>query len=210
VIGVLISGAALFQCLAWAGDGDCGTEAAAANRRPFAFSEDEMVAEALIFIVLPALLLAAAVWDLASFTIPNFLQIGLLAAFALLMLVHPLSASEFGMHLLAGFVGLVVGFTLFSFGYIGGGDAKLFACMALWFGMNDLLSYTLVASVFGGALTLGLLAMRNWPLPAPLASQSWLLRLHDDREGIPYGAALAAGAFFILSQAEIFRAALAG
>jgi prepilin peptidase CpaA len=169
-----------------------------------------MVAEALIFVVLPALLLAAAVWDVASFTIPNFLQIGLLAAFALLMLVHPLSAGEFGMHLLAGFIGLVAGFTLFSLGYIGGGDAKLFACMALWFGMNDLLSYTLVASVFGGALTLGLLAMRNWPLPAPLASQNWLLRLHDDREGIPYGAALAAGAFFILSQAEIFRAALAG
>jgi prepilin peptidase CpaA len=125
------------------------------------------------------------------------------------MIVHPLGVGDFGMHVLAGFIGLVAGFALFSFGYIGGGDAKLFACMALWFGMNDLLSYTLIASIFGGALTLGLLAMRNWPLPALLASQNWLLRLHDDREGIPYGAALAAGAFFILSQAEIFQAALA-
>jgi prepilin peptidase CpaA len=168
-----------------------------------------MIAQALILFVLPALLVAAAVWDIASFTIPNFLQLGLLAAFALLMIVHPLAVGDFGMHLLAGFIGLVAGFALFSFGYIGGGDAKLFACMALWFGMNDLLSYTLIASIFGGALTLGLLAMRNWPLPALLASQNWLLRLHDDREGIPYGAALAAGAFFILSQAEIFQAALA-
>ncbi|HEX7724987.1 MAG TPA: prepilin peptidase [Rhizomicrobium sp.] len=168
-----------------------------------------MIAQALILFVLPALLVAAAVWDIASFTIPNFLQLGLLAAFALLMIVHPLGVGDFGMHLLAGFIGLVAGFALFSFGYIGGGDAKLFACMALWFGMNDLLSYTLIASIFGGALTLGLLAMRNWPLPALLASQNWLLRLHDDREGIPYGAALAAGAFFILSQAEIFQAALA-
>ena len=168
-----------------------------------------MIAQALILFVLPALLVAAAVWDIASFTIPNFLQLGLLAAFALLMIVHPLGVGDFGMHLLAGFIGLVAGFALFSFGYIGGGDAKLFACMALWLGMNDLLSYTLIASIFGGALTLGLLAMRNWPLPALLASQNWLLRLHDDREGIPYGAALAAGAFFILSQAEIFQAALA-
>lgn len=168
-----------------------------------------MVAHALILFVLPSLLLAAAIWDLASYTIPNFLQLALLAAFALLMVVHPLSASDFAMHLLAGFIGLVAGFTLFSFGYIGGGDAKLFACIALWFGINDLLPYTLIASVFGGALTLGLLAMRNWPLPALLASQNWLLRLHDDREGIPYGAALAAGAFFILSQAEIFQAAIA-
>jgi prepilin peptidase CpaA len=168
-----------------------------------------MIAQALILFVLPALLVAAAVWDIASFTIPNFLQLGLLAAFALLMIVHPLGVGDFGMHVLAGFIGLVAGFALFSFGYIGGGDAKLFACMALWFGMNDLLSYTLIASIFGGALTLGLLTMRNWPLPALLASQNWLLRLHDDREGIPYGAALAAGAFFILSQAEIFQAALA-
>jgi prepilin peptidase CpaA len=169
-----------------------------------------MIAHTLILFVLPALLLAAAVWDIASFTIPNFLQAGLLAAFALLMIVHPLGAGEFGMHLLAGFIGLVAGFTLFALGYIGGGDAKLFACVALWFGMDDLLAYTLVASVFGGALTLGLLAMRNWPLPAPLATQNWLLRLHDDAEGIPYGAALAAGAFFILSQAEIFRSVLGG
>ncbi|HEY2032559.1 MAG TPA: prepilin peptidase [Rhizomicrobium sp.] len=169
-----------------------------------------MIPHALVLFVLPGLLLAAAAWDLASYTIPNFLQAGLLAAFALLMAVHPLGAETFGMHLLAGFIGLVVGFTLFSLGYIGGGDAKLFACTALWFGMNDLLAYTLVASVFGGMLTLGLLAMRNLPLPAPLASQNWLLRLHDGDKGIPYGAALAAGAFFILSQSEIFRSALAG
>jgi prepilin peptidase CpaA len=169
-----------------------------------------MIAQTLILFVLPALLLAAAVWDLASFTIPNFLQIGLLAAFALLMIVHPLSASAFGMHLLAGFIGLTAGFTLFALGYIGGGDAKLFACVALWFGMHDLLLYALVASVFGGALTFGLLAMRFWPLPAPLATQNWLVRLHDSQAGIPYGAALAAGAMFILSQAEIFRSALVG
>jgi prepilin peptidase CpaA len=169
-----------------------------------------MITSALILVVLPALLLAAAVWDIASYTIPNFLQLGLLAAFAVLMIVHPLSAGAFGMHVLAGFIGLVAGFTLFALGYIGGGDAKLFACVALWFGMDDLLAYTLIASIFGGALTLGLLAMRNWPLPAPLAAQNWLLRLHDESEGIPYGAALAAGAFFILSQSEIFRVALAG
>ena len=188
-----------------------GTDAAAAPKAAVRISRiGQMVAHALILFILPALLLAAAVWDIASYTIPNFLQLALLAAFAILMIVHPLSAGDFGMHLLAGFIGLVAGFTLFSLGYIGGGDAKLFACIALWFGIDDLLPFTLIASVFGGILTLSLLAMRLWPLPAPLATQNWLLRLHDDRAGIPYGAALAAGAFFILSQAEIFRAALAG
>ena len=83
-----------------------------------------MIAQALILFVLPALLVAAAVWDIASFTIPNFLQLGLLAAFALLMIVHPLGVGDFGMHLLAGFIGLVAGFALFSFGYIGGGEPQ--------------------------------------------------------------------------------------
>jgi prepilin peptidase CpaA len=52
--------------------------------------------------------------------------------------------------------------------------------------------------------------MRFLPLPAPLATQNWLVRLHDSQAGIPYGAALAAGALFILSQAEIFRSVLVG
>ena len=169
-----------------------------------------MIVYWLLFFVLPALLVAAAMWDIASFTIPNFIPVALLAGFALLLIVHPMSASAFGVHLLAGFIGLAVGFTLFALGYIGGGDAKLFAGVALWFGLHDLLLYTLVASVFGGALTLSILAMRRVPLPAPLAAQGWLLRLHDDREGIPYGVALAAGAFFVLPQTEIFRAAFGG
>jgi prepilin peptidase CpaA len=45
------------------------------------------------------------------------------------------------------------------------------------------------------------------PLPQSLASTGWILRLHDQRGGIPYGVALAAGAFFILSHTEIFRLA---
>ena len=109
-----------------------------------------------------------------------------------------MSAGQFGGDMLAGFIGLVAGFTLFALGYIGGGDAKLFACVSLWLGMHDLLLYALLASMFGGGLTLGLLAARRVPLPRLLAAQDWLLRLHDEREGIPYGVALAAGAIFIL------------
>ena len=167
-----------------------------------------MIAYGLVFFLLPALLLAAAAWDLASFTIPNAIQVALFSAFAVFVLASHMGAASLGGHVLAGFIGLVAGFTLFAFGYIGGGDAKLFSCAALWFGMHDLLGYALIASIFGGALTLGLLAARRVPLPGILAAQGWLLRLHDEREGIPYGVALAAGAFFILPQAEVFRAAL--
>jgi prepilin peptidase CpaA len=114
------------------------------------------------------------------------------------------------MHLLAGLIALGVGFALFAFGYIGGGDAKLYAGAALWLGLHDLLVYTLIATILGGFLTLALLGLRQMPLPAGLARQGWISKLHDSRSGIPYGVALAAGVFAILPQAEILRLAAAG
>ena len=41
----------------------------------------------------------------------------------------PSGRAGIGLHLLAGFIGLAMGFTLFALGYIGGGDAKLFAAV---------------------------------------------------------------------------------
>jgi len=169
-----------------------------------------MIPFALIMFFVPAVLIAAAGWDIASFTIPNFIQALLLAAFAIFVMASGMNAMMIGSHLLAGLIGLAVGFALFALGYVGGGDAKLFACVALWFGLHDIFPYALVASVFGGALTLGLLGMRKLPMPQFLTSQGWLMRLHDDHEGIPYGVALAAGAFFLLPQSEVFRVALGG
>jgi len=166
-----------------------------------------MAAELLVIVVLPALLALAAGWDLASFTIPNWLQAALVAVFVVFALAAGITPAAAGWHLLAGCLGLAFGFSLFALGYVGGGDAKLFACVALWLGFHDLAQYVLAASLAGGALTLTLLAVRHLPLPAALTGQSWLLRLHDERAGIPYGAALAAGAFFILPQTEIFRLA---
>ncbi len=164
-----------------------------------------MIAEFLVFAALPALLLAAAGWDIASYTIPNFLALALLGAFALFAMASSMAPAIVGWHLLAGFIGLVAGFILFALGYVGGGDAKLFACVALWFGLRDLGEYALFAAVFGGMLTLGLLSFRKIPLSSTLGRQGWLMRLHDEKAGIPYGAALAAGAFALLPYTDVFR-----
>jgi prepilin peptidase CpaA len=169
-----------------------------------------MIAESIVLLVLPALFVAAAACDMASFTIPNRIQIGLILAFALFAAATGMNFHLLGNHALAGGIGLLAGFSLFAFGYVGGGDAKLFAAAGLWFGMGDLLPYTLIASVLGGALTLGLLAARQVPLPQLLARQGWILRLHDQDSGIPYGIALAAGALSLLPYSEIFRLGLSG
>jgi prepilin peptidase CpaA len=166
-----------------------------------------MIAEILVIVALPLLLVGAAGWDLASFTIPNFINVAVIAVFPLFALAAGLPMAAVGLHLLAGFLGLAIGFTLFALGYIGGGDAKLFAGIALWLGFADLMPYALLASVCGGFLTLALLMVRQWPLPAVLAGQPWILKLHDRRSGVPYGVALAAGAFILLPHTEIFRLA---
>ena len=91
-------------------------------------------------------------------------------------------------------------------GWVGGGDAKVAAGAALWFGFDHLLHFLLYASLFGGALTLLLLQFRQWPLPYPLTGQAWLLRLHAKQTGIPYGIALAIGALMVYPETEWIKA----
>jgi prepilin peptidase CpaA len=169
-----------------------------------------VIQEFLVLVLVPAVLIAAAGWDLASFTIPNFLQAVLLAGFAVFAVASGMPLAALGWHLLGAFIGLAIGFALFAFGFVGGGDAKLFACVALWFGLPDLIDYAMIASVFGGVLTLAMLGFRQLPLPRMLTGQGWLMRLHDQKAGIPYGVALASGAFAVLPYTDVFRAGLAG
>ena len=106
----------------------------------------------------------------------------------------------------AGATVLTVAFACFAMGWVGGGDAKVAASAALWFGFGYLLNYLLYASLFGGALTLLLLQFRQWPLPYPLTGQAWLLKLHAKDSGIPYGIALAIGALLIYPETEWMKA----
>ncbi len=169
-----------------------------------------MMTEILVIGVLPALLAAAAGWDIASYTIPNVLQAALLGGFVVFVFVAGFSPAQVGSHLLAGVLGLAMGFALFALGYVGGGDAKLFAGTALWFGFSDFSKYALVATILGGAFAVGLVALRSVPLPELLTRHPWIARLHSRGAGIPYGVALAAGACLVLPQTEIFRLAAAG
>jgi prepilin peptidase CpaA len=169
-----------------------------------------MIAQLLVLVVLPALLLAAAFCDLTRYTIPNRLCAATALFFPLFAFLLPLPLSALGLHAAAGAAGLALGFGLFALGWIGGGDAKLFAAIALWLGFGDLAEYAVAVALFGGALTLTLMMLRQVPLPAALLGQGWILKLHDRRSGVPYGVALAAGAFAVLPHAAIFRLAAQG
>src|SRR5215472_4678126 len=165
-----------------------------------------MAAETLILAVLALLALAAA-WDIASFTIPNFIPLSLIALFACFVVTARLSVSEVGLHFFVGCLGLIAGFALFALRLIGGGDAKLFAATLVWLGFRDALDYALIAALFGGGLTLAILSLRALPLPVFLVRHAWIARLHDQKAGIPYGVALASGAFAVLPYTEVFHIA---
>src|SRR6476661_6226254 len=156
-----------------------------------------MLIDALKLLLFPALMAFAASSDLLTMTISNRLSLALAGGFAILTIASGMPLPAIGWHLAAGGLVLAVSFVLFTQGWIGGGDAKLAAATALWFGFDHLLDYLLYASLFGGALTLAILQFRKLPLPGVLSRQGWILRLHDNAGGIPYGIALAAAALAV-------------
>jgi prepilin peptidase CpaA len=156
-----------------------------------------MLTDAIRLFLFPALIAFAASSDLLTMTISNRVSLALTGGFLLLAIVTGMSPTAIAMHFGAAALVLAVGFTCFSFGWIGGGDAKLAAATALWFGFEYLLEYLVYASLFGGVLTLLLIQFRLLPLPATLARHEWIMRLHEKGGGVPYGIALAAAALMV-------------
>ena len=146
----------------------------------------------LLFVAFPLALAFAAASDLLTMTIANRLVAAMLAAFALSLPFVGMTWYEAAMHLAAGGLVIAITFAFFAAGWIGGGDAKFAAVVALWLGWNNLVDFTLYAALFGGALTLLILSFRRSVLPAFVIRQPWVQRLHDKKAGVPYGVALAA------------------
>jgi prepilin peptidase CpaA len=165
-----------------------------------------MILDTARLLLFPALMAFAAASDLFTMTISNRVSVALLAGFLFLALASGMAPDSILAHLGAGALVLVLAFGCFAMGWIGGGDAKIAACAALWFGFAHLMNYLLYASLFGGALTLLLIQFRQWPLPYALTGQVWLLRLHAKESGIPYGIALAIGAMMIYPETEWVKA----
>lgn len=142
----------------------------------------------------------AAFKDVATMTISNRLVLVLAVAF---LVLAPLAGLGFGAILAAGLAAaamLAIGIALFSFGWIGGGDAKLAAVAVLWLGPSMLVSFALYASIAGAVLTLIILQYRKMSLPLALGRMSWAARLHDPQAGVPYGVALAVAAILLIPE----------
>jgi prepilin peptidase CpaA len=165
-----------------------------------------MVIDAARLILFPAIMAVAASSDLLTMTISNRISIALAVGFFALAAMSGTSLPDVLSHVGAAALVLAVTFVFFIRGWIGGGDAKLAAATALWFGFDYLLNYLVYASLLGGALTLLLLQFRTVPLPPFLARQVWLQRLHQKDGGVPYGIALAVGALLVYPETPWMKA----
>ena len=109
------------------------------------------IAASLCFI---AAVLWAAVADLVTMTIRNQLVLVLLAGYVVLAPLSGMGWADIGWSIAVA-VGVLAGmFVLFGFGWIGGGDAKFAAVIALWLGADQALAYVLCTALFGGILTI--------------------------------------------------------
>jgi prepilin peptidase CpaA len=165
-----------------------------------------MVIDLVRLMLFPTLMAFAAASDLLTMTISNRVSIILVAGFFALALTSGMSTAEVLSHAGAAALVLVVSFGFFARGWIGGGDAKLAAATAMWFGFGYLMNYLVYASLLGGALTLLLIEFRLVPLPGVLAGQFWAQRLHRQDGDIPYGIALAGAALLVYPETPWMKA----
>ncbi|HVX98812.1 MAG TPA: prepilin peptidase [Pseudorhodoplanes sp.] len=156
-----------------------------------------VLTDAVRLLLFPAVMAFAASSDLLTMTISNRVSLLLVAGFLAMAAATGMPMVDVLSHFGAGATMLVISFTFFARGWIGGGDAKLAAATALWLGFDHLFDYALYASLFGGVLTFALIRFRFMPLPKALEGQEWLARLHSVNSGIPYGIALAAAALMV-------------
>jgi prepilin peptidase CpaA len=160
-----------------------------------------------IGIFFAVLTIYAGLSDIFTMTIPNRISLLLAGGFVLAALIVGLPGEQILLSIAGGSVILALGFVCFAFRWVGGGDAKLAAAAALWLGFDHVVDFLLLAMLGGGALALAMLALRSFPLPAFTLGWTWLDRLHDRTNGIPYGVALSGAALLIYPSTPLWLAA---
>lgn len=140
---------------------------------------------AALAVMLGALLVAAGIEDARTREIAN----GKNAAIALLAPVWwwamGLGWGDVTVQLLVAAIVFAVFVGAFACGWMGGGDVKMIAALALWLPLGSLLQMLMVMSVLGGAITVAMMIERRWQRRIGAVE-------------VPYGVAIAAAALLAL------------
>jgi prepilin peptidase CpaA len=148
----------------------------------------------LLLAPLPVLVVVAALTDLTSMKIPNWISATLILAFFPAAFAVGLSPMEVGLHFGVAVLVLLAGMAMFALRVIGGGDAKVMAAAALWLGGGGLTPFLVWTAVLGGVFSLILIAGRSWASPHLAGAPTWVSTLFRPKGDIPYGVAICGGA----------------
>jgi len=147
------------------------------------------------------LCIQAAVTDTLTFKIPNWMNLAFLILFVPAAFASNLGWQAAGVHVLVGLAALVISFGLFSFNIFGGGDAKMIPGVLLWIGPAGVMHFLMGMALAGGALTIVLLSARRM-VPVEYAP-GFAQKILGEKKDIPYGVAIAAGAFMAAGQSPL-------
>lgn len=165
----------------------------------------DLIASALLA-AFPLLVIIAALKDLTSFIIPNWISIALVAAFYPAALAAGVPWEVIGICTVVGVGALVASMAMFAFNLIGGGDAKLLAAVTLWLGWPALLPFLLATALAGGVLALILLRLRSAAMrPLMELGPPWVSRLATSPDA-PYGIAITIGGLITLPRSPLLAA----
>jgi len=145
----------------------------------------DKVAIVALAVTLGVLLLAAGIEDARTREIANRKNaaIALLAPFW--WWAQGLGWGEIGVQLLVALAVFAVFAAAFACGWMGGGDVKMIAALALWLPLGGLIDMLMLMSVLGGAITVAMMIERRWQRRIGAVE-------------IPYGVAIAAAALLAL------------
>lgn len=145
--------------------------------------------------VLFALLIAAGLYDIKTFTIPHAFTFAVAGLFVIGALFIGLSPIEWGWHVLSAALAFIIAFALFVFGMMGGGDVKLFAALALWISPSGLLPLVFWVTMTGLVISLVILLIKTLQNKRDDAAKiTWRQALKVAvKTRIPYGPAITIG-----------------
>jgi prepilin peptidase CpaA len=159
---------------------------------------------ATLFMLVGALMLVAAAYDVLTLTIPNWISLALLALFPLLAFVAGLGWQELGWHALIFAVALAAGVGAFAAGVVGGGDAKLFAAVSLYMGPIAVAPYVFYVAIAGGVLAMVFLVLHRPSFAHWARRSSVLAQIVERGMAIPYGVAIVAGGLIAFPASHLF------
>ncbi len=145
---------------------------------------DNLSVVALV-VALGALLLAAGIEDARTREIANAKNAAIALLAPLWWWAMGLGWGDVGIQLLVAAIVLAVFVGAFACGWMGGGDVKMIAALALWLPLGSLVQMLMTMSILGGAITVAMMLERRWQRRIGTIE-------------VPYGVAIAAAALLVL------------